>query len=56
MTSKQKPYKTYTEEFKLKALRLMEESDRSPSEIAMQLGIRCNQLYKWKEQLKNNET
>ena len=52
MTSKRKPYKTYTKEFKLEALRLMEESERPASEIAMQLGIRRNQLYKWKEQMK----
>ena len=52
MTSKRKPYKTYTKEFKLEALRLMEESERPTSEIAMQLGIRRNQLYKWKEQMK----
>ena len=51
MTSSRKPYKTYPKEFKLEALRLMEESDRPSSEIAMQLGIRRNQLYKWKEQL-----
>lgn len=29
----------------------METSHRSPTEIAMELGIRRNQLYKWKEQL-----
>ena len=52
MTRKRKPYKTYTKEFKLEALRLMEESDSPTSEIAMQLGIRRNQLYKWKEQMK----
>jgi len=51
MTTKRKPYKTYTKEFKLEALRLMESSDRPASEIAMQLGIRRNQLYKWKEQM-----
>ena len=51
MPTKRKPYKTYTREFKLEALRLMEESDRPASEIAMELGIRRNQLYKWKEQL-----
>ena len=27
MTLKRKPYKTYTKEFKLEAIRLMEESD-----------------------------
>ena len=51
MTAKRKTYTTYTKEFKLEALRLMDESDRSNSEIAMQLGIRRNQLYKWKEQM-----
>ena len=51
MTNKRKPYKTYTREFKLEAIRLMETSGRPPAEIAMQLGIRRNQLYKWKEQL-----
>jgi len=51
MSTKRKPYKTYTKEFKLEAVRLMDESDRNPSEVAMQLGIRRNQLYKWKEQM-----
>ncbi len=37
MTAKRKPYNTYTKEFKLEALRLMDESDRPASEIAMQL-------------------
>lgn len=51
MSNKRKPYKTYTREFKLEAIRLMEESGRPAAEIAMELGIRRNQLYKWKEQL-----
>lgn len=51
MTTTRKPYNTYTKEFKLEALRLMAESDRPASEIAMKLGIRRNQLYKWKEQM-----
>ena len=42
MNKQRKPYKTYTREFKLEALRLMEESDRRPSDIAMELGIRRN--------------
>ena len=52
MTKKRSPYKTYTKEFKLEALRLMETSDKPASEVAVQLGIRRNQLYKWKEQMK----
>ena len=30
---------------------MMRESDRPASEIAVELGIRRNQLYKWAEQL-----
>ena len=51
MTAKRKPYNIYTKEFKLEAIRLMDESDRPASEIATKLGIRRNQLYKWKEQM-----
>ncbi len=46
-----RPYNTYTREFKQEAVRLMETTDRPASEIAMELGIRRNQLYKWKDQL-----
>jgi len=53
MTRKRKPYKTYTKEFKQEAIRMMEESGRPAAEIAMELGIRRNQLYKWKEQLQS---
>jgi len=51
MIKQRKPYKTYTREFKQEAVRLMETTDRPASEIAMELGIRRNQLYKWKDQL-----
>ncbi len=51
MTVKRKPYNTYPKEFKLEALRLMEQSGRRTSEIAMELGIKRTQLYKWKEQM-----
>jgi transposase len=53
MTTKRKPYTTYSKEFKEEAVRLMESSDRPAAEIAMELGIRRNQLYKWKEQMEN---
>jgi transposase len=51
MMKQKRPYKTYTREFKQEAVRLMETSNRPASEIAMELGIRRNQLYKWKDQL-----
>ena len=46
MTTNRKLYNMYTKEFKLEALRMMDESDRPASAIAMELGIRRNQLYK----------
>jgi len=42
MNSKRKPYKTYTKEFKVEAIRLINASDRPSSELAAQLGIRRN--------------
>jgi len=44
--------KSFSKEFKLEAVRLLEESDKSPNDIAAELGIRRNMLYKWQEQLK----
>jgi len=52
MSKQRAAYKTFTREFKLEAVRLMEASDRPASEIAMALGIRRNQLCKWKDQLR----
>lgn len=49
--SQRKPYQTYPKAFKLEALQMMEESGRPASEIARELGLRRNQLYKWREQL-----
>jgi transposase len=51
MTRQRKPYQTYTKEFKQEAVRLMIETDRPATEIARELGLRRNQLYKWKEQI-----
>jgi transposase-like protein len=41
--------KRFTPEFKREAVRKMASSDKSPADIARQLGIHRNQLYKWKE-------
>lgn len=51
MTKRRKQYKTYTKEFKQEAVRLMVASDKMATEIVRELGIRSNQLYKWKDQL-----
>jgi len=44
--------KTFTKEFKLEAVKLLDSGDRSPSELAIELGVRRNQLYKWQEQFR----
>jgi transposase-like protein len=43
--------KGFTAEFKREAVRLLETSPKQPSDLARKLGVRRNQLYKWKEQL-----
>jgi len=53
MTNKRKPYAYFTKEFKQEAVRLLLIGDKPASDIALQLGIRRNQLYKWKEQLES---
>ena len=45
---------TYSKEFKLEALRQLELGERPGTAIALDLGIRRNLLYKWKEQLSGN--
>ena len=44
---------TITREFKVEAVRLLERGDRPAAELARELGVHRNQLYKWKEQLEN---
>ena len=51
MTNKRRPYNQYSDEFKAEALRQLEASNRPATELAAQLGIRPNMLYKWREQL-----
>jgi transposase len=45
--------KRFTTEFKREAIRMMTSSGKTPADIARELGIHRNQLYKWKEQLGN---
>jgi len=45
-----KPYKRYTREFKLEAVRLAAVDGRPKAQIARQLGIRVNQLRKWRQE------
>lgn len=48
-----KPYQRYSKEFKLEAIRLAEQSDKPVTLIARELGLRVNQIYKWKQQLEH---
>jgi transposase len=41
----------FNKEFKLEAVRLLDLGQKSPTQLALELGVRRNQLYKWKEQL-----
>lgn len=43
--------KTYSKEFKHEAVRLLDKGDKSSADLARELGVNRNQLYKWKEQL-----
>ena len=48
MTTKRK---TFTKAFKQEAVRLLEQGNQSAADIARELGIKRNQLYKWQEQI-----
>jgi transposase len=41
----------FDKQFKLDAVRLIQESDRPIAEIARELGIHPNLLYRWRDQL-----
>lgn len=43
---------TFSKEFKLEAIRLLEVSEKPAADLARELGVRRNQLYKWQEQLR----
>lgn len=49
-------YRLYTQEFKLEAIRLMGEANKPVAQIARELGIRVNQLYKWRAQVDKKST
>jgi len=49
----QKTYKQYTKAFKLEALRLAEKSDKPATQVARELGLRPNQIFKWRAALES---
>lgn len=52
-----KTYQRYTREFKIEAVRMAEQSNETMRQVARDLNIRPNQLYKWRKELatKSNE-
>jgi transposase len=44
-----KKRQAFSREFKVEAVRLLEEGKKPAAELARELGIRRNQLYKWQE-------
>jgi transposase len=44
-------YQSYSKAFKLEAIRLTEDSDKPVAQISRELGLRVNQIYKWKRQV-----
>jgi len=47
-----KKRQSFTKEFKLEAVRLLERGDQPAADLARELGIPSNRLYKWQEQLR----
>jgi transposase len=50
-----KAYKRYSREFKLEAMRLAAIGERPRAQIARELGIRVNQLRKWRREFEREE-
>lgn len=42
---------TFSKEFKVEAVRLLERGDKKPAALARELGVTRNKLYRWREQL-----
>jgi len=43
--------KTFSSEFKKEAVRLLEKGDKEGAQLARELGVRRNQLYKWQKEV-----
>jgi len=50
-----KQYKIYSKKFKLEVIRLADKLDKSVAQVARELGLRVNQIDKWKVQLDLNQ-
>lgn len=45
--------KSYTKEFKLEAVRLLDSGNKTATQIVNELGIRRNLLYKWQSEIRS---
>ncbi len=43
--------RSYSKSFKIEAVRLLGLGEKPASQLALELGIRRNQLYKWRDQV-----
>ena len=46
--------KEFSPEYKREAVRLLETSDKESSQLARELGVRRNQLYKWQKEIQDH--
>jgi transposase len=46
---------SYTKEFKIKAVELLEQSNKSVRQVAKELGVAENNLYNWRKQSAGHE-
>lgn len=44
-------YQRFTREFKIEAVRLADSGDKPQAQLARELGIRVNQIHKWRKEL-----
>ena len=51
---KKQTRKIFSPEYKREAVRLLEESDKDAAQLARELGVRRNQLYKWQKELQQH--
>ena len=45
----------YTKEFKIKAIELLEQSNKTLRQVARELGVAENNLYNWRRIYRNNQ-
>ncbi len=46
---------SFSRDFKREAVRLLELGDKKASELARELGVPRNRLYKWREEIRKND-